>query len=365
MRLQSHLFTKKKCKLKKLKVLVIGSSTPHVRNHVNRIKDEFDIEIITTNSEFIPENTPYHIVDFSIRKLTNLFKSPRKIKSIIDRFSPDVIHVHQANSFAFYSILANRGKKLPLILTLWGSDILVHPKEGLLNKIMTQYVLKRSDIITSDAQFLADEAQKLVPATKLDVRIANFGVEKIEIPIHKEKIIYSNRNHSPLYRIDEVIKAFHRFIESGHKDWKLIIAGRGSETENLQSLVNQLELSEHVEFAGFVNLEQNASNYARATYFVSIPESDATAMSLLEAMYFKCVPVVNDLPANLEWIENGKNGLVVDDLSADFLSKALAIDVTEAGEINRSIILEKGTIEVSKKIFSDIIYQAMEKKKEA
>jgi glycosyltransferase involved in cell wall biosynthesis len=56
--------------------------------------------------------------------------------------------------------------------------------------------------------------------------------------------------------------------------------------------------------------------------FVSVPDSDGTSVSLLEAMGAGCLPVLSDVPANREWVVHGSNGLLVEDLSR--LSEALA-----------------------------------------
>jgi hypothetical protein len=56
-----------------------------------------------------------------------MLKNVHKLKSIIREFQPDVIHVHQANAYGFITSLANQGKK-PLVLTTWGTDVVVHQK---------------------------------------------------------------------------------------------------------------------------------------------------------------------------------------------------------------------------------------------
>lgn len=99
----------------------------------------------------------------------------------------------------------------------------------------------------------------------------------------------------------------------------MIIAATGEETDALKLLVEQLGINEQVQFAGWVNKVQNAEFYSNAKIFVSIPESDATAISLLEAMAYGCVPVLSDLPANREWIEDGKNGIIINLLKKTFL----------------------------------------------
>ena len=122
--------------------------------------------------------------------------------------------------------------------------------------------------------------------------------------------------------------------------------------------MDKFNLSEKVQFVGFVNSEENAGYYSSAKFFVSLPESDATAMSLLEAMYYKCIPILSDLPANNEWVKNGVNGVIVKNLNSEYLSEALLLDAVKVGEENRTIILKSGTIEISENKFQDVLIKA-------
>jgi glycosyltransferase involved in cell wall biosynthesis len=344
-----------------LKIVVIGTCSPHVANHILRIKDEHtSIEVISNGRAHFSGDEPIHLVDFSITKCWNLFVTPRKIKKLIKKINPDVIHIHQANSVAFYSLLANRTLKIPTILTAWGSDILLNPRKNALLKAMVRYTLRKTDFFTADSTYLAQEMRALVPDKQLDITICNFGVAPIKMEVAKKKVIYSNRNHNPLYRIDQVIEGFERFstTELG-KDWKLIVAGSGSETEKLKSMVLEKGMSEKITFVGFVNKEQNFKNYAEATFFASIPMSDATSISLLEAMYYKCIPVLSYLQANAEWVEDGDNGILVKDLSENYFKRALEIDLERSGAKNHTIILEHGTEEVSRKKFRAVLLKAV------
>jgi glycosyltransferase involved in cell wall biosynthesis len=217
---------------------------------------------------------------------------------------------------------------------------------------MVQYVLNQGDLFTADAQFLSDEMQRLAPK-KIEISIANFGINVEKIPVKKDNIIYSNRLHKPLYRIDKIIIAFSKFVHQ-HSDWRLVVAATGPETENLLQLCKTLDIESKVEFLGWVDAKTNSENYAKAKIWVSIPESDATSISLLEAMSLGCIPVVNNLPANKEWIENGKNGVVVENVVFDFFPDALLLNPDSVFEINREIIECKGTKEANKKIFYQI-----------
>lgn len=346
-----------------LKVLVIGTCSPHVANHINRIRDEnISIEVVSNGKKYFDEKDRVHLVDFSLAKFWNLFLTVNRIRKIILGFKPDLIHIHQANSVAFYTLLANKKTKVPTVLTAWGSDILLNPKKSKILKWLVRFNLKNADFFTSDAAFMAEEMRRLVPEKALDISICNFGVAPLPIAIQKEKLIYSNRNHNPLYRIDEVITGFDRFSKTNvGADWRLVIAGSGSETESLKDLVQSKGLDEKVSFVGFVNTFENFNYYSKARIFVSLPESDATAMSLLEAMYYECIPVLSDLPANREWVVDGVNGIIVNDLESEFFNRALSLNQEEIGAKNKSIILEKGTEEVSRKHFKDLILKAVSK----
>ena len=58
-----------------------------------------------------------------------------------------------------------------------------------------------------------------------------------------------------------------------------------------------------------------AINSIKEELYISIPTSDSTSVTLLEAMAAGSLPIVSDLPANREWIEDGKNGFLLEDMS--------------------------------------------------
>ena len=119
-------------------------------------------------------------------------------------------------------------------------------------------------------------------------------------------------------------------------------------------------MANDVDFVGWIQKEENEQWYSKAKIWVSIPESDATSISLLEAMACGCIPVVSDLPANREWIQSGVNGIVVEDLQSDFISKALKLNYKEAIEINKQRIEKDGTKEANRTKFLQL-YQTIVK----
>jgi len=198
--------------------------------------------------------------------------------------------------------------------------------------------------------------QRYVQKKKLNTLIANFGIDiKIDNDSSaKQNLIYSNRLHQKLYRIDKIILAFEFFLKHQQEDWKLVIAGAGEETDNLKELTTSLNLNPHVTFAGWLNKETNLDYYKKAKLFISIPESDATSISLLESMAAGCIPLVSDLPANKEWIEDGRNGIIVKNENENFIQKALALNTTLCSSINQKLIQEKATKVSQRKLFIDL-----------
>jgi len=73
------------------------------------------------------------------------------------------------------------------------------------------------------------------------------------------------------------------------------------------------DLAGKVEFVGRLDAAAQDRQYARATWYLSLPESDSVAVSVLEAMGHGCIPILSDLPANHELVRPGENGLILAD----------------------------------------------------
>lgn len=342
------------------KLLLVSSNTIHTYKYLQLVEDYFDEVLLITNEKSTIYDYPTIELSFKL-KIKKLFSTVKEIKKQISLFQPTIIHIHQANSYAFFTLLANKNSVVPTVLTAWGSDILLLPKSSFLLKHMVQYNLRNADFLTSDSTFMAEEMKKLVPL-KNEILIANFGIDVKPLSCEKENIVYSNRLHKKLYRVDKIIDAFVRFKKNEvSENWRLVIAATGVETESLKQKVESLGLQNDIDFVGWIQKEDNERWYSKAKIWVSIPESDATSISLLEAMACGCLPVVSDLPANREWIQSGVNGIIVDDLESDFISAALSLNQVDAKEINKQRIVQDGTKESNRKKFIEL-YQSILKK---
>ena len=277
------------------RLLVVGSCSIHLYNFIHLVKEYFDEILFLTHEE-----CNMHLSDIEIIKIDfrlSSFLTPLKILNILKKFEPTHIHVHQANSYAFFTFLASRKILAKKILNVWGSDILISPKKNFLLRKLVEYSLRNADYVIGDSFTLLKEAKKIYPNIKTEN--INFGIEIPKCKVKKENIIYSNRLHKKLYNIDKVIISFYKFVQNNH-NWKLIIAGEGEETENLKNLVKSLGINNKVHFIGFVDKETNHYYYCKSKIYVSVPSSDSVSLSLIEALLSGCIVFVTDIQANRE-----------------------------------------------------------------
>jgi glycosyltransferase involved in cell wall biosynthesis len=337
----------------KYKLLIIAPAGAHLKNFLARIEHAASsIHIITSEPISFETNWNVTFVDFGLKKPSNYFQTPRKIREAYKAFKPDIVHVHQLNSVAYFAFKGLKGVGAPVVCTAWGSDVLVLPEKNPLMKQMVQNSIRLASVITSDSTYMGERIKELAHPKEVDVTVCNFGVSKPLYDLPKEKIIYSNRLHKPLYRIDKIIHAFHKYAQTKEgQEWKLVIGAIGSETDRLKNLVSELKLDEKVDFVGWLEKEDNMKWYAKAKVWVSMPESDATAISLLEAMYNGCYPVVIDLPASHEWIKSAEQGRIVADVDSEFFATIEDVDFDKAARLNVEVIEKEATFKVSETNF--------------
>jgi glycosyltransferase involved in cell wall biosynthesis len=332
----------------KKKIVIASLDSPHLRSTFNLVAPLFDeVYLISDKKQDYAETL---VVNFRISNPLSAITNILKIRKFLKSYQPEVVQIAQANSVGLVMGKAANGIS-PIVLNTWGSDVLIAPKQGKIKKWIATKALEYANEVTADADFMADAINDLCPSAK--VTIANFGIEMESFtPIPKEKIIYSNRLHSKLYRIDLIIEGFAEFSKT-NPDWKLVIGANGNLTEELKRKAADLMDEKLFEFIGFVNKETNYSYYQKSQIWVSVPESDGTAMSLLEAMYFGCIPVVSDLPANAQWI--GKdNGVLVKQSVTEAFEIACEMDGIKVGRINSELIESKASIDAMRKVYAQI-----------
>lgn len=330
-----------------MKILQVGPNSVHVSSYISALSEtEKDIYLLSEEDcdfQGIKEN---FVISFRNLNPIAVLKSKRLLKQLLVKLKPEVIHIHQVNRAAYFVARIAQKFNIRVVTTAWGSDVLLIPKQNAFFKYLVTQTLKNSVLVTADSQDMIQAMNTLYPQG--NYKLLQYGIDPIQA-IEKEKIIYSNRLHEPLYRIEKVIDYFKQF-SAQHPDWKLVIAGTGSQTEHLKSLVNENNLASKTSFVGWQKKPENSAWYAKSSIYISIPTSDGTSVSVLEAMSAGCIPVVADLPVSHEWIVSEKNG-IIEKSGENPLLKALEIDREICSKLNTDLIHQKATRAASMKEF--------------
>jgi glycosyltransferase involved in cell wall biosynthesis len=238
-----------------------------------------------------------------------------QLKKIIKEIEPDLINAHFIPNYGFLGALS---KRKPLVVSAWGSDVLISSKKSFLHRLRAKYVLSKADLVTCDGMNIFQELSALgvekdkivlapmgVELEMLKERSASGGFENKE-----EIIILSMRSLEPVYDLRTLIKAIPLIISQTHKKLKFWIIGEGSQKEELVKLSLNLGIERNIEFRGYISREELKDCLQKADIYISTSLSDSTSVSLLEAMASGLLLVVSDIPGNREWIEEGKNGFL-------------------------------------------------------
>jgi glycosyltransferase involved in cell wall biosynthesis len=113
----------------------------------------------------------------------------------------------------------------------------------------------------------------------------------------------------------------------------LLLAGDGPEQARLQTLVRELRLEGFVKFPGFV--PDVESVYAATDLFVFPSHSEPLACAMLSAMAYGLPLVAFARGGNPEAVEDGKNGLLAEELDSGALAAAIARLVSNPAEARR------------------------------
>ena len=248
---------------------------------------------------------------YYVNTISNLIR----LRRIIQKFKPDLVHAGPIQSCAFLIAIAGFS---PLITMSWGSDILVDSEKNLLFKAVTKFTLKKSAHFLGDCNTVKNKAKELgFPEEKITIFPWGIDLEKFhpgenqslrsKLGWNEKFILLSLRSWEDIYGVDILVKGF---IEASKviPGLRLILLGDGSQREHLKELISDAKISDKVFFGGIISQSELPQYYQAANLYLSASFSDGSSVSLMEALGCGLPVLVSDLPSNQEWIKDAENG---------------------------------------------------------
>ncbi len=286
----------------------------------------------------------------SLLRLANALRYRRRgLARAVRSLEPDVLHSHYVVEHCFFA--ATTGYH-PHVVTAWGSDILVDAQTSPLARVIARYTLARADLITSNNAYMAEKLRELggprARVATIPLGVDGFFLEEPEASVNVRRdsggasVVISVRSLEPLYNVEVILRAMALVRRDAGA--RLVVAGDGRLRGRLEKMARDLGLAPAVSFVGHLERRELRQALASAQVCVSVPRSDATAVSTLEAMAVGCFPIVSDLPSQVELVEDGVNGFraPVGDATAlaEMIGEALANPELRrrAVDINRELV---------------------------
>lgn len=297
-------------------------------------RNKFDISLVTLfNYENIP--TLYDKVpkDIKVYKLNWKGKFDLRgiteLKDILKEVRPDVVVTSMFSANTIFRLLKNKFdyKCIPREHNIY------HEKKWW-QKILDKYLANKSYKVVAVSKTVAAFAsrQANIPIEKFEVIHNGVEIEKINNFLENNEIDKENifLNVGRLKRQKNqklLIEAFAK-VSNQLKDWKLVIVGRGPEEEDLKKIIKELNLENQIILTGYS--DNVYEYYAKAKAFILTSRHEGFPNVAVEAMAFG-LPLISTLvPGVDEFIENQKNGFVIEE-KIDSISETM-LDVAKLSE---------------------------------
>lgn len=280
----------------------------------------------------------------------------KQLKKLIKEIKPDIIHGHSVRD---HTIIAALTGFHPFVVTAWGSDVLIYPKESKVMKYAVPFTLRRADVITCEGENTKEVMIKMgIKSEKINVIMHGVDIEKFNFSSRDEKLreylkisnsptAISTRRLGRIHDVETFINAIPLVLKK-IPDTKFIIAGEGEQKGYLMALSKSLNVFDATRFIGWIPHDELPKYLSSSDVYVSTSLSDeGISISTQEAMACKLAAVITDVADNKRWMHNGENGFIVPAKDPEILAEKIIHlleneDIRKRfGELNRKIIEEK------------------------
>ena len=333
-------------------------------------KDGWNVTIVSSNydnfenKEIIHDTLNYRIPIYNIFK--SRYPIPKKNKSFkgiiseLDKYEYDAVIVN--TRFHLTSLIgAKYAKKrgIPVFLIEHGSEHLTIDNKvldfmgAIYEHVLTMYIKKYVNYYYGVSQSACDwQGHFKIKSDGVwhNGISAFYDTSKIKRDNKKIIISYAGRilRQKGVY---ELLEAFSK-LESKYNNIELLIAGDGNQLEVLKNMYGN---DKHIKFLGKLDFEGMKKLYEKTHIFVYAPLwPEGLPTSVLEAGYMKCACIVSPFGGTKEIIDDGTNGIYVE--NENELESALDSLISNAS------LREKYSKNIHKKVTDNFLWSVIAKK---
>ncbi len=239
---------------------------------------------------------------------------------LVSKYHCDLIHAHWTLP-ALAAYPAARKAKLPLVVTVQGSDILTFARGGLIRTI-TGWTLRHADHVVSLSAKLQQEVRALeVPLDRTSVIPNGVNTSRFTPGRQREPLILFVGSLIERKGVRFLIEAF-RQISNTLPDFKLVLIGEGPQEQMLRAQVSSAGLSERVHFLGQQPRAEVTRWMQRARLLVLPSLEEGMGVAVVEAL--ACgTPVVASAVDGIVDVVTPEVGLLVPPADAASLAEGI------------------------------------------
>lgn len=284
-----------------------------------------------------------------------------RYRKLVEEFQPDLVH---ALRIPYEGMLASYTPVgVPLAISSWGNDFILHARGSFLMKAMTRRAVQRADGFTADCQrdirlacewgLRSDAPAIFAPGNGgLDLaRIEQIKADYENAPSRAvdDLMMINPRGIRPAYVRNDVFFHALPLVLREIPGLKIVCSAMRGEPD-AEKWVKELGLEGSVTLLDSEPQEKLWRRYMECSLLVSPAIFDGTPNSVLEGMALGCLPVVGDIESLREWITNGENGLLADPNDPAALAAAIVrglrdVDLRrQAKLINRDLVLQRADV---------------------
>jgi glycosyltransferase involved in cell wall biosynthesis len=286
----------------------------------------YDCQVVTFRPAEIAGASVHYVSGAEPLGKARYLINARKVRGLLRELRPDLVHAMHLTSYGFLGALAN---VKPLIVSVWGTDVLEAPNLTPFHRWLTRYALQRADLITATGLHLATETTRYTPP-QMPVTVVPYGVDlgvfsPAETPRADDGrvVIGTVARLSPEKGLPYLLDAFATLRRRLGRRVVLRVAGDGPERSRLEAQIVRLGLSGAVKMFGWVEHEALPA-FLRGLDVFAVPSTwEGFGVAAAEASACGLPIVSTDVHGLPDVVRHNVTGLLVPSKDANALAAAL------------------------------------------